>query len=87
MQDERVNVWAKLSDYEGDAVCHQAADEVNITAEAVQFGDRHGAVLSPRLTQGRCKLRAPVESVRPLARLDLNEHPAQREALSARKAL
>jgi hypothetical protein len=50
MQNERVNVWAKLADQERHAVSHEAADEVNVATEAVQLGHGHGAPLAAGLT-------------------------------------
>ena len=48
VQDKGVNVRAQLCDQEGNLVRHEAADEVNISAQAVQFGDRHVGSLLPR---------------------------------------
>ena len=58
MQDERINVSAEFSDDEGHLVSHQAADEVNVAAKAVQLCDRDGATLtespsSPVSVRGR----------------------------------
>ena len=37
MQDERINIGAEFSDYEGHLVSHQAADEMNVATEPIQF--------------------------------------------------
>jgi hypothetical protein len=86
MQDERVYIRAKLGDNEGYAVCHQAADKVNVATEPVQLGDCHWAPLAPCFAQCRCKLRTPLQGVGALAGLHLNEDAAKRGALSLREA-
>lgn len=63
MKDEGVNVRPKLSDQERHAVGHQARDEVNVTAEAVQFGHSHRTPLAPRFSEGRRKLWPTVNVV------------------------
>ena len=49
VQDERVNVRPKLGDQEGHLVSHEAADEMYVTAEAIQL--RHCNV-TPELPRG-----------------------------------
>ena len=66
----------KLSDHEGHAVSHQAADEVNVATEPVQLCDGHRAPLAPCFAQRSRKLRAPLEGVGALAGLNLNEDAA-----------
>jgi hypothetical protein len=86
VQDERVNVRAKLHDHERHAVRHQAANEMHIAAEAIQLSHGHRAPLTARLTQCGSKLWAPLDCVSALACLDFDEHAAQREALSGCEA-
>jgi hypothetical protein len=42
VKDERIDVWAKLSDEEGDLMGHEAADEMHIATEPIQL--RYGYV-------------------------------------------
>src|SRR5215831_8542607 len=51
VQNERINVRAKLSDQERHAVRHEARYEVNVSAEAVQLGNSDGAPLPPCFTK------------------------------------
>ena len=60
MQDEGINVGAKLSHQERHPVRHEPADEVHVAAEPVELGDCHGAAVTSGLRQGRCELRAAV---------------------------
>ena len=87
VQDEGINVGAKLGHQEGHLVGHQAADEVNVTAEAVQFS--HGDVAL--LLSGECErcleLWPSVYGVRSLTCLDLNELPDKLEPLSLSELL
>jgi hypothetical protein len=48
VEHERVHVWPKLSDEERHLVGHEAADEMNVPAEAIQFSDSHVGTLLPR---------------------------------------
>ena len=41
MENEGVNIGSKVRDQEWHSVDHQAADEVDISSEAVQLGDRY----------------------------------------------
>ena len=66
---------------------HEAADEVDVTAEAVQLGDGHMALESLRGCQGGLELRPAVEGVGALAGLDLHELPGQLQALGFREVL
>jgi hypothetical protein len=54
---------------------------VYVTAEPVQFGDRHVAPEFPCGGQGGLELRAAVQSVGALACLHLDELPRDGEAL------
>ena len=58
MQDERVNVGAKLGNDELHALSHQPRDEMNIPAEAIELGHHNRAFATPRLREGCGELRA-----------------------------
>jgi len=38
VQNKRVHICAKLGDHKRHTVSHQAADEVNVTRQSVEFG-------------------------------------------------
>ena len=86
MQDERVHVGAKFGDDELHALCHQAGDEVNVAAEAIQLGNCYWATAAPSFAEGFCKLRPAVQSVRSLAGLDLDELADDLEAFPCGEA-
>ena len=73
MKDERVNVRAKLSDYERNSVSHQATDEVNVSAKMVQLGYTYRAPLLAGLMESGGKLRATVKRISAFACLYLNK--------------
>ena len=75
VQDERVNVGAKLSDDERHPVRHQPRDKMH---------PFRGLELPGGLDGGR-ELRSAVERVRALARLDLLEGPGDRVTLGLGK--
>ena len=68
-----VNGSTQCADDEGNALRHQAGDEHDITAQAVQLRDRDFALGLLRRFQRRLQLRPPVERVRTLAGFDLGE--------------
>ena len=65
---------------------HQARDEVNVAAEAVQLGHCNRASLAPSIAESSGKLWTAVEGVSTLARLDLHEDFDQLKAFSSREA-
>ena len=73
MQDEWVNVSAKLGDDELHALSHEPRDEMNVTAEAIELGHHDWAFATPRLREGCGELRPAIESISALAGLDLLE--------------
>jgi class 3 adenylate cyclase len=66
-------------------VGHEAADEVNITAQTVKLRDRHVTPEFPCCSQGGLELRTAVQGVRAFAGLDLHELAGDREALRLRE--
>jgi hypothetical protein len=86
VQDERVNVSAQLGHDELHPLGHQAADKMDIAAEAVQLGDDHRAPATAGVLERGGELRAAVEGVRALACLDLDELAGDVEALGGSKA-
>jgi hypothetical protein len=85
VQDKGVNVRAQLCDQEGDLVRHQSADEVNIPAEAIKFGDSYVGSLLPSGSQCGSELRPAVERVCALAGLHLYKFAGELETLRLRK--
>jgi hypothetical protein len=65
-------------------VRHQARDEVNVAAEAVQLGHCNRASLAPSIAESSGKLWTA--GVSTLARLDLHEDFDQLKAFSSREA-
>jgi hypothetical protein len=59
VQDEGINVRAEVSDQERHPMNHQARDEMNITGQPVQLGDRDRATLPARFFKcgGELRLR------------------------------
>ena len=51
MQDEGVNVGAKLGNDELHALGHQTGDEMNVAAEPVEFGHHNRAFATPRIAE------------------------------------
>ena len=82
VQYERIILPAKFGDHEFNAFCHQAADEMDVAAEAIELchDDRRFDFLC--CLQGRGELRPAVERISPLSGLDLLERLNQVEALS-----
>jgi hypothetical protein len=81
VEDEGVDIGAKLRDQERHLVSHKAADEVNITAQTVELRDGHVTPEFPCGGQGGLKLRTTVQSVRAFAGLYLHELAGDYEAL------
>jgi len=82
MQNKGIDICAQLSDHERHPVSHEAADEVNVPAEAVQFGDGHGALELLSSRKSCLELWAAVESIGAFAGLNLNELPNQLQTFS-----
>jgi hypothetical protein len=66
-------------------VSHQAADEVDIAAEPIQFCYGHRAALTAGFAKCSGQLRATVKRICTFARLNLNEHTDQLETLCRRE--
>src|SRR5271165_4337076 len=88
VQQERLHVRAEIGDQKRRLVRHEPADEVNVTREPVELSDGDGAMLPVATGFGQCgsELRAAVERVRTLARLDLDMLGDDLEALGLGEA-
>ena len=75
MQQERLDVRAQLGDEERRLVRHQAADEMHVTRQPIELGDGDGGGLpvAARCSERCGELRAAIEGVSALPRLDLDE--------------
>lgn len=62
VEGERIDIEPKLGDNELDPVPHQPADEVHVSAEAVELGDDHGALLPLGSCDGGVEPRTVVVS-------------------------
>jgi len=74
MQQERLDVGSEIGDQKRRAMRHEAADEMNVTRQPVEFGDgdRRPLAVMASFGQGGGELRAAIENVRALASLDLD---------------
>src|SRR5271166_583807 len=74
MEHERIHVRPKFGDEERDVVRHQAGNETDIAAEPIELGDGDWTEfpMPASCGQGGGELRAAIERVRALARLDLD---------------
>ena len=83
MQQERLDVRAEIGDQERRLVRHEAADEMHIAREPVElcYGDGARLPVAAGASQGGGELRAAVERVGALARLDLDMLGDDLEAL------
>jgi hypothetical protein len=88
MQHEGISVGAELDADKRHALRHEAGDESDIATQPIELCDHDRALLpvSARFGQGGAKLRAAVERVGALARLDLSELGGDLEALSLGEA-
>jgi hypothetical protein len=87
VQGEAISIGAKLGNDEGHFVRHQARDKKNISAEPIELRNRYRALsVTAGLGQRGGELRAPIEGVSPLARLDLDELGLDLEALALGKS-
>jgi hypothetical protein len=86
MQDEGVHVRAKLGDNEWHPLCHQAGDEMNVAAQAVELGDGNRATTAASLRERGGKLWSAVTRVCALASLYFDELSDNLEPLSHNKA-
>ena len=66
VQHERVHVWPKLCDQERHFVRHEAADEMNVAAKAVQFRDGYVTPPFPCGRQSRLQLGPAIIASAPL---------------------
>ena len=81
-QHDRLHVSAQLGDDERDPMGHQAGDEMNVPAEAIELGNRDGAFpVTAGLGEPGGELGAALDRVRAFAGLDLNELGDDFEAL------
>jgi hypothetical protein len=74
VQHERLDVRAELGDDERDVMRHQAGNEMDVSAEAIELGNRDGAFTVPagRGERGG-ELRAALDRIRAFAGFDLDE--------------
>jgi hypothetical protein len=86
MQDEGVHVRAKLGDNEWHPLCHQAGDEMNVAAQAVELGDGNRATTAASLRERGGKLWSAVKRVRALADLYFDELSDNLKPLGHNKA-
>jgi hypothetical protein len=82
VEDEGVNVGAKLRDDERHSVDHQA---MHVTGEPVELGHDHRATKLSRCFDSGSELRPAVDGVGALSRLVLLEGPGDGEALRLRE--
>ena len=76
MQHERLDVRAQLGDDERDPMGHQAGNEMDVSAEAIELGNRDRAFsVSAGFGERGGELRAALYCVRALAGLDLDDSP------------
>lgn len=73
MQHEGISIRTKLGNNEWRPLRHQAGDEVNIAAQAIQLGHDDRAFGLAGGGECRRELGASVEGIRTLAGLDLDE--------------
>src|SRR5450830_1693101 len=85
MQNERVNVGAKLRNEERDAVNHESADEVNVSRKSVEFGHGDGAMALAGVRERRCKLRPAIEGISSLPGFHFHVFPDDFETISFRE--
>jgi hypothetical protein len=86
VQDERINVCAKLGDNELHALCHEPRDEMDIATKTVELRHRDGAATATSFCECSGELRAPVDRISALAGLNLNELASDAEAFGSREA-
>jgi hypothetical protein len=72
VKHERIDIGTQFRDQKWDPVSHQPGDEVDIPAEPVEFGDRHGAAASAGLREGSRELGPAIEGIRALTGLHLD---------------
>ena len=74
VQHERLDVRAQLGDDERHTVRHQAGNEMDVSAQAIELGNRHRAFTVPAgLGESGGELRAALDRIRAFAGLDLDE--------------
>jgi len=81
VQDEWVHVRPKLCYQERHAVRHEAGDEVNVAAQAVEFRHADSAAAAARFCERSSELGATVEGVSAFACLDFHELTDDLESL------
>jgi hypothetical protein len=86
VQDERVYIGTKLCHEEWDTVRHETRDEVNVSAQPIQFRDRDGALELAGLSKCGGQLGATVQRIGALASLDFDELTDNLETLSLGEA-
>jgi hypothetical protein len=86
MQDEGVNVGAKLGDDELHALRHETRDEMNISAEAIELGHHNRALRRRASARAAASCGRRIESIGALAGLDLLEHADNLETLRSDEA-
>jgi hypothetical protein len=74
MQHERLHVRPKFGDDERNPMRHQAGNEMDVSAQPIELGNRDGAFTVPAgLGERGGELRPAIERVSALAGFDLNE--------------
>lgn len=71
MEHERVDLGAEFGDDEIDLAGHQARNERDVSAQAIELGDDDRTAESLRSIERRCKLWPAIERLRALAGFDL----------------
>jgi len=87
VEHEGIGIGAKLCHNERHLLRHQAGDEGDVARGPVELGDDHRAALSSGCGQCLGEARAPVEGVRSLTGLDLDELADEVEAFGLGEAL
>jgi hypothetical protein len=86
VEHERIGVAAELGDNERDALSHEAGDERHVTAQAIQLRDDDRGLVAAGLGERGGELRAAIERVGTLARLNLDMFGDDLEALGLGEA-
>jgi hypothetical protein len=73
MEHEGIRVGPQLGHDERHPLRHQAADEGDVAAQAIQLGDDHRALRPPGCGQSGSEMGAAVQSIGTLARFDLDD--------------
>jgi hypothetical protein len=72
LKHERIDIGTQFRDQKRDPVGHQPGDEMDIAAEPVEFGNRHGAAAPAGLREGSSEFGSAIEGVRALTGFHLD---------------